>query len=243
MGMLSRITGVLEHLEANVATVALGGGASGASAGADAATTGIAYDVLLPAFLAERMSRKVGETVTLHTVQLFEGASQGGNLTPRLIGFSSRSDRSFFLTFTTVKGVGPRKALRAMAAPPGQIALAIAEKDAAALKALPEIGQRLAATIVAELAGKVERFVVPVGGGAERVGGGATDSDATPEVRSGAAGLTEPARQAIEALVRLGAPRAEAERKVAQALERDESLGGADASADRVLTAALSESA
>ena len=43
--------------------------------------------------------------------------------------------------------------------PFGTIAAAIAEKDIDLLKSLPEIGKRTAETIVAELHGKVDRFV------------------------------------------------------------------------------------
>jgi Holliday junction DNA helicase RuvA len=228
--MLARITGVLERVDRNIVTIA-------PPAGRDPNAPGpLAYDVLVPAFVAEDLDDHLGHAVTLHTVQLFEGAAQGGNLTPRLIGFLTRNDRAFFELFTTVKGVGSRKALRAMTAPPSQIALAIAQQDVAALKKLPEIGQRLAATIVAELAGKAERFVV---------GDPATTSDRTPTAASSASEtrLAEPAQQAVEALVRLGTPRVEAERKVLKAVEHDPDLSRDHATADHILTAALSVNA
>jgi Holliday junction DNA helicase RuvA len=231
--MLSRITGVLERLDANTATV------SPAATGPDGAPAPgpIAYDVLVPAALAEDLAGSIKQTVTLHTVQHFEGSGQGASLTPRLIGFASRSDRAFFELFTTVKGVGPRKALRSMVVPCGQIALAIAQGDKAALKKLPEIGERLAATIVAELAGKAERYV-PTGIEEGKPRTAADDAGA----QQSAAAESEHARQAIEALVRLGTPRAEAERRVARALESDPALARADAAADRILTAALTGS-
>ena len=211
--MLSRITGVLERLELHVATIAPPTPGWSAVASAAEPAGPLAYDVHVPAFLAEDLAERIGDRVTLHTVQVFEGASQGGNLTPRLLGFASRDDRAFFELFTTVKGVGARKALRAMAVPPGHIAHAIAEQNAAALKALPEVGTRLAATIIAELAGKAERFAAaPID---------APDPRRSVVDRGGDPEMPEPARQAVEALVRLGTPRQEAERRVARAIERD----------------------
>jgi Holliday junction resolvasome RuvABC DNA-binding subunit len=43
--------------------------------------------------------------------------------------------------------------------PFGEIASAIANKDAAALISLPEIGKRSAETIIAELSGKIDLFI------------------------------------------------------------------------------------
>jgi holliday junction DNA helicase RuvA len=57
-----------------------------------------------------------------------------------------------------VKGIGPKKALRALVLPVGQIAQAIESRDTKYLCELPQIGKRMAELIVAELAGKVQRF-------------------------------------------------------------------------------------
>jgi len=78
---------------------------------------------------------------------------------PRLIGFSSERDRAFFELFTTVKGIGNRKALRALVRPFAETATAIANRDTKALTEMPEIGKRSAETIIAELHGKVDVFV------------------------------------------------------------------------------------
>lgn len=51
---------------------------------------------------------------------------------PRLIGFEAARDRQFFELFTTVKGIGNRKALKAMAIEPAAIAALIVAKDAKA---------------------------------------------------------------------------------------------------------------
>ena len=177
--MIWKIHGALDSLVNGSARVALG--------------DGLTYEVLLPAFAAARLGARVGQTVTLHTVHYLEGSSQGANFIPRLAGFLDENDREFFGLFTSVKGIGPRKALRAMAMSTGQIAAAIADRDLKTLQSLPEIGRRMAETVVATLHGKVDRFL--------EVGPRAASTD----------GVTPPgaprhlaAREALEVLLQLG---------------------------------------
>jgi Holliday junction DNA helicase RuvA len=121
----------------------------------------------------------------------------GGNLYPRLLGFLNVTDRSFFLEFVKVKGMGMRKALRAMAKPPAWIADVIERGDVKLLATLPEVGKRTADQLVASLKGKLQRFAVlqtlPAG---------------TP--------LTQAQREALEILLQLGERRAEAAELVAR---------------------------
>jgi Holliday junction DNA helicase RuvA len=130
-------------------------------------------------------------------------------MTPRLIGFDTPADRDFFRLFTTVKGIGVRKALRALIRPMGEIAAAIQAKDAKFLIALPEIGKRTAETIIAELHGKVEDFVGELSGGS---GGEISD-------------IPEAGHEAAAVLIQLGERRADAlalvERVMAVAPELD----------------------
>jgi len=175
--MIARISGLLESLS--------GGGALVATAG------GLWYEVLLPAADIERLGPRVGTEIVLHTIHYLEGDPSHGAQTPRLIGFVSSEDRSFFRLFTTVKGIGNRKALRALAKPVGEIAAAIAAKDSRYLTQLPEIGKRTAEQIIAELSGKVEAFAT---------------SGTTPA----AAPLSEAASEAVVVLVQLGERRADA---------------------------------
>lgn len=196
--MISRLTGKLESLEPSAAYVASADGS-------------FAREVLIPAYVAPALAAKLGQTVTLITMEYLEGQGQGTSFIPRLIGFQSARDRDFFDLFTTVKGIGNRKALRAMAIEPAQIARAIAERNAAALVKLPEIGKRLAETIIAELSGKVEPYL-------------SEQELRTLEVKS-AAVFTTPrlnpvGEEAVAALVALGESRPEAERRVSLALER-----------------------
>src|SRR5690606_7419780 len=151
--MLSRIEGTLEAVEGQVVRLRLGGG--------------LCIDAMAPAYLAERLAAgeageagQVGSKVRLETLLTLEGSSQGTSFVPRLIGFESAGSRRFFEIFTTVKGLGSRRALRAMAVEPGVIAQAIVAEDHKALERLPEIGKRLAQTIVAELSGKVDGFAL-----------------------------------------------------------------------------------
>ena len=134
----------------------------------------ILYELLVPAADVLRLNDDVGLEMTFHTLMYLQGDANGGNLEPRLIGFLRREDKKFFEKFITVKGIGPKKALKALAVPVGEIAHAIESKDARFLVQLPEIGKRTAETIVAELAGKVKDFVsaIPESAAASLGGGG-----------------------------------------------------------------------
>src|SRR5688500_9072135 len=119
----------------------------------------ILYELLVPAFDIDRLKDDIDLEMTFHTLLYIQGDANGGNLEPRLLGFLRREDKKFFEKFITVKGIGPKKALKALALPVGEIAHAIESKDAKFLCTLPEIGKRTAETIVAELSGKVKDFV------------------------------------------------------------------------------------
>ena len=142
--MLSRMTGVLLEVTTDRARMQIGP---------------TVVDVLVPGSDLEALQAQIGQEITFHTLLVLEGISQGTSLVPRLIGFSSAHDRSFFELFTTVKNIGYRKALRALQLPFDRVAAAIAGKDAGLLTTLPEIGKRTAETIIAELSGKVDDFV------------------------------------------------------------------------------------
>ena len=115
-------------------------------------------ELLIPASDVPLLQAGIGEEMTFHTVLYVEGDASGGNLTPRLLGFLRPEDKRFFEKFITVKGIGPKKALKALIYPAGEVAQAIESKDTKFLKGLPQIGNRMAELIVAELAGKVGEF-------------------------------------------------------------------------------------
>lgn len=203
------MTGRVLRVEGNAAEVEVG-------------DRGLVYEVLLPGYEASRVAGLVGQEVTLHTREHLEAIGQGTAFVPRMLGFASASDRRFFEVFTSVKGLGLKKGLRALAMPPGEVAGAIVRRDAKALQALPEIGKRLAETIVAELSGKVDAFAL---GDAERAGLDAAAGGAAP---TPAGGLSGGAQQAVKALVTLGENPADAERMVRDAVQANADLTSAD---------------
>ena len=205
--MISRIKGSLIDLESGRAHLKCGA---------------LVYEVLTPAADHGRLAVCIGETVELHTLHILEGNSQGSSFRPRLIGFASASDRAFFELFTTVKGIGARKALRIMEIPPGQIARAVHDRDVSLLTSLPEVGKRTAEAIIVELKEKVEGFLED---------GGATGG--APATRTGAVGAF--AEEAIAVLLQLGEPRHVAEDLVNRVTTADRSID----SADQVVTGAL----
>lgn len=183
----------------------------------------IAIEALMPEYLADLIEPKVGSSITLHTRTLLESQGQGTSFVPRLIGFGSAEERAFFEVFTSVKGVGTRKALKALTEHPSTIAALIIAKDAKSLVKLPEIGKRTAETIIAELTGKVERFA----GDAIMQGATAPASTIEPAFATG------PAGEAVSALMALGESRPDASRKVEIVLGRL----GQDADTDTIVQA------
>jgi Holliday junction DNA helicase RuvA len=155
------------------------------------------FELLVPAADVPLLQAGVDREMTFHTIFYLEGDSSGGNIDPKLIGFLRPEDRSFFQLFITVKGIGPKKALRALVLPVGEIAHAIESKNTKLLCELPQIGKRMAELIVAELAGKVEAFATASKGTGARAAFGGNRSPAEED--------------AIGALVALGERRGDAE--------------------------------
>jgi holliday junction DNA helicase RuvA len=182
---------------------------------------GLVYEVHIPVYAQGRLEGEVGKAVSLCTRHYLESQAQGAVLVPRLVGFRSADERAFFELLTTVKGLGSKRAMRALAEPPFEVASAIARRDHRALQKLPEIGKRLAETIIVDLADKVSRFALVVEG--------------EVSVKPSRAGVSSAASEAVAALVALGHTAAEAERAVDRALAR-----GGDDSVDAIITAALS---
>jgi len=149
--MIATIEGKLVRLDGDSALIQVGA---------------IGYEVMLPNYCVNALAEKVGTNISLCTLEYYEGAPGGGNIIPRMIGFLSARERDFFRMYTSVKGMGIRKALRSLSVPIGTIAAAIEKGDSKVLLSLPSVGRRMAQQIVAELRGKLEAFAV----GAEPVG-------------------------------------------------------------------------
>lgn len=141
--MIAQIEGKLLKLDSDTALVQVGP---------------VAYEVMLPGYVARALSDRIGSDITLCTMQYFEGNPQGAMMQPRIIGFLSPAERNFFNKYITVKGIGIKKGLRSLNIPISTIASAIENGDGKTLMALPEVGKRLAQQIIAELKGKLAGF-------------------------------------------------------------------------------------
>ncbi|BAM02896.1 Holliday junction branch migration protein RuvA [Phycisphaera mikurensis] len=185
---------------------------------------GLTYEVLLPAFVTTRLVPREGQALTLHTLHFLEGSSQGTTLFPRIAGFATREDKAFFELFVTVKGIGHRRALRAMVFAPSTLAAAIADRDLKLIQTMPEVGKRLAETIVVTLKGKVDPWI----------GGAATPSKPIRDALEPDAVATSPsggtlARDALEVLTQLGEPRTEALQSIERLLSADDAPADVEA--------------
>ncbi len=143
--MIRSLTGQLSNVDETTAVVDVGA---------------MSIEILVPAADIQSLQQQLGQTVTLHTIFEIQGDPSRGNLAPTLIGFLRPEDRRFFNRFTEVPGIGTRKALKALNAPFADIASAIESGDTRFLVELPQIGKRLAETIVATLSGKLGAFVL-----------------------------------------------------------------------------------
>ncbi len=141
--MFSRITGAV--VERTPATVVL-------------ETGGLAYEIVLPPCVAEKVPSAGGAMVTLEIYAQLQIDGNAGRYT--FFGFSNAIEREFFEALTSVASIGPKSAARAFSAPMARIAQAIDRGDHAFLRSLPGIGQQKARDIVAKLQGKVTRFLL-----------------------------------------------------------------------------------
>lgn len=220
--MLTRLTARLESVAEGRCVLSTFGGAIG-------------LEALVPGYLADRLAahleQRPEELVTLATMVMLESPNQGATFLPRLLAFGDERERGFFNLMTTVKRLGPRKALRALAVEPGQVAAWVVAGNTKALSGLPEIGKSLAEAMVLELKGKADRFAawegMPVdpdrGGGLGVPGGGFGIGGILESSR-----LAPAAAEAVEALVALGQTRPEAERRVVLVVQRDAGLDSAE---------------
>lgn len=175
--------------------------------------SGVRYEVLVPAFLWPEIqetidSRSEGDPdppIALHVLY----HATANQPVPLLVGFLRRPERDFFRKFTTVEGLGPTKAVKAMTVSVSTIARAIEQEDQAALTRLPGIGARVAGKIIATLRGKVVAEAALKDGAFESP----VDLDGLKRDRV--------ALDAAEAITALGYARSDARRWVDDALAAD----------------------
>ncbi|MEX2215838.1 MAG: Holliday junction branch migration protein RuvA [Phycisphaeraceae bacterium] len=205
--MIARIHGILDSIDDGVAFVRIG----------DPATGALTYEVRLPSFAVTRLMDSIGGAVTLHTFNWLESQGQGSSMIPRLAGFLTAGDLRFYELFTTCKGIGYKRALRAFALDTATIAGAIADRDVSLLQSLPEVGKRTAETIVLTLKDKVNSFVSAAAYGA--TGDGKKKGSAKPQAAGGAGSM---AREAMETLLALGENRVQAVQWIDAAMSEDD---------------------
>ena len=221
--MINRIEGILESLEETAALVVVGE---------------IAYEIAVPAADIPELYSRIGSRMTFHTLHYLESQGQGSSFWPKLIGFQSSKDRAFFELITTVKGIGVRRALRALTIPFARVAEAIVMKDLALLMSLPEIGRKTAETIVLELRDKMDSY-------AKAASTSATSKSPTRKSEPKSA-VASPANatgalnasammDAMNVLVQLGESRIDARALIDLALEREPDL----TTANTLVSAAL----
>ena len=175
--------------------------------------SGVRYEVLVPAFLWPEIQERAdaaGEDgpdppLALHVLY----HATANQPVPLLVGFLRRPERDFFRKFTTVEGLGPTKAVKAMTISVSAIARAIEQEDQAALTRLPGIGARVAGKIIATLRGKVVAEAALQDGGLDSP----VDLDGLKRDRV--------ALDAAEAIAALGYSRPDARRWVDDALAAD----------------------
>jgi Holliday junction DNA helicase RuvA len=182
--MFSRITGTIA--ERDDASVLL-------------ETGGLAYEIVLPPCVAEKLPRDAGERVTLDIYPAFNLEGNSGRFT--FFGFTNAIERAFFEALISVASIGPKTAARAFSQPMGRIAKAIDAGDYGFLVKLPGIGQQKARDIVAKLQGKVTRFLLI--------------QDAEPRP---AETIPDFAQEALAVLLQLEYKRGEAEAMLAETL-------------------------
>ena len=164
---------------------------------------GIAREVLIAPFSLTELATCRGREVTLHTLEVLEGSPSSGSLIPRLMGFLHVEDKDFFMRFVGVKGIGPRKALKALSEPVRRIATWIESGDAKSLTRLPGVGRRAADLIIATLKDKLKDLAL------EGAVPGAMES----------AKLSTVQHEALEVLISWGDSRADAERYIERAAQ------------------------
>jgi Holliday junction DNA helicase RuvA len=163
--------------------------------------SGLTYEVLLPSRAYQQLrSHDLAQPVRLYTFHYLEGAMTAAPI-PRLVGFLSELDRDFFHLLRTVKNIGAKTALASMILPVSQYARAIENEDIPSLKGLPEVGPATAKRMIAELKGKLVRFLFM------------PDEGPVPVTTM----LTDYRAEAVEVLLQLGKRRSEAEDWVARA--------------------------
>ena len=170
---------------------------------------GLAYEIVLPPCVAEKVPSEAGRRVTLEIHPTFNLEGNSGRFA--FFGFTNAVEREFFEALISVASIGPKTAARAFSLPMARIARAIDAGDHAALVKLPGIGQQKARDIVAKLQGKVTRFLLI--------------QDAEPRAPEP---IPDFAQEALLVLLQLEYKRGEAETMIAETLAASPAIADAE---------------
>jgi Holliday junction DNA helicase RuvA len=192
--MFSRISGTLVEREGEAVVIDCGG---------------LAYTIILPPCVAEKIAVPAGERVTLEVHAVLNMDGNSGHFS--YYGFGNAVEREFFEALISVASIGPRSAARAFSQPMSAIAGAIDRGDHTFLKTLPGIGQQKARDIVAKLQGKVTKFLLI--------------QDAKPAAAAAMPGFAD---EALAVLLQLEYKRPEAEAMIRETLELAPSTADAE---------------
>ena len=163
----------------------------------------IGYEILLPEIVRQSFYQKYqnGDEVELF-ISFHQTVQQPK---PLLIGFTNEIELEFFEHLIQVKAIGPVMASKALTLPVPVIASAIEDRDVNTVGKLKGVGKRKADMIVSELHGKVGKYALM--------------KETYRDVAEKAADFI---KQVIDVLVRqLGHTKSEAQKLVAEALERN----------------------
>lgn len=178
---------------------------------------GVGYEVTIPVSASEKLPSP-GQPVHLHIRHTFREDGQS------LYGFTSVEERDFFtLIVEKVSGIGPKTAINIfsrLTLP--ELTAAIGTGDVKRISDCPGIGKKTAERLVVELRDKV--------GVSDRAPGVAASAAKTSPVAPMAQ------KDALDALMALGFKAADADKALRKAVDKL----GADATADKLLRAALS---
>lgn len=182
---------------------------------------GVGYEAQVPLSASRRVAA-VGQPATLLVHLLVKEDDL------RLVGFMDEDERRTFRRLIKLSGVGPAMALQILSAlSPFEFAQAVDRQDAAALKRVKGIGDKLAKRIILELKGAKARL-------------GALIPPAEAEAMSGGPGVDLPptvaamAADAVSALEAMGMTPREADDRVARVLS-----GGGEHTLESLIIAAL----
>lgn len=143
LGMIAKLTGRVDTLEADRCVIDVGG---------------VGYLVFASTRTLAALPRPPAFAQVLIETQVREDAIA-------LYGFLDAAEREWFRMLTAVQGVGARLALHILSAfSPRELAVAIRGGDAKALTRAQGVGARLATRLVSELKNRAEALEIPAGG-------------------------------------------------------------------------------